>query len=1163
MFGESSSTSGVEHDTINSCFIHEIHCGILQPEIINAIKSDLTFKVLKIIECRNLRELITRLEQISFIFKQTSHFFMIHIELVGGFKVLNDDEERVLESLVGPERPLIVQLISLTKTKNIIYFKEENERTFNKVDCSRAITREEFINETTLKTSCNLHLMLRALKSGLFGEFSGDLLEVTLKRDVDRFTFTNTFAANNSFCLRFLKLHHESFMGSFWYSWSEELLSSLSLNGINSLAVLLDLPFDLVKDEVTLREKLLANDESYVMLLAIQMKNFDAVKFLATNGEFGSSETADGGEGANRKAFDTNIAAALTTALESKQFKIYSYLRSEGFSSKGDRNFIRIFNRLNDAEKAEIRECNKEFFRHFDAPHLIELLSKTSLNDKSKCGQFDSFRIIRTIYDELNDVAEIESILKTISTSDHLNIVFDFDALSIDVLDPTKCKKLNEKGESINDRGEIYYVRGASYHELGYIYVAAGNYQQKFHDILGTLAHEMTHFAMFLLYENRCLPYLVHDQSRMIEYESVVEKTKNYIEQSPESVSNTIVSDAFNNYGEAIWPMEVIVRVPQLLAKYKRDTHKLLDLRKGFSELFSFYADKTFKDFKPFIEKKSNERLIEQINMSDSLFRLVNYTNKHFKKADLKPYTKDMFNVVVSNASVISVTTIFKSILEKGIFLNIESIVNNKELERKVVDSFNSAVKPRLILDCATRLRQYEKDLYSFLVHFEEISRVTIVVATNKEAFFLKRDLKNINIQYMNHLWAEVQEAHRQEFLEHEVNFQGFSVYLNELVETTSDSLNHFPLNDLVTRKETKVSEELKKKETSVPRKFLMKTRQDQDSLIYTNDEKSFDELLAYGASRKVVILADVAGTGKSSVLNEIAHATKQKHLNSWVSFIDLKKHVNEFSRKAQNETSFENFFISTVFPMQTDFDHELFLEHYRNGRTIILLDGFDEISPEYKELMLKQIASFDVDSGNQLWVTTRSHLEENLAAALNQSTTFSFIPLSEQEQTEYLFNALKKSAHAANIDQSTKLAKNLVDELTKLSGSIGTIIGTPLLLSLVATIYEKSTSVADFTSIKLESFYSIYDKFVRKFFSVWNDKSEYTRHVVNDVFMEETSPITVHQILAIKHCFQENVISRLNLDMEYDEDVWGKEKLSQIGIFRYEMKSQLSNSCQ
>jgi len=68
----------------------------------------------------------------------------------------------------------------------------------------------------------------------------------------------------------------------------------------------------------------------------------------------------------------------------------------------------------------------------------------------------------------------------------------------------------------------------------------------------------------------------------------------------------------------------------------------------------------------------------------------------------------------------------------------------------------------------------------------------------------------------------------------------------------------------------------------------------------------------------------------------------------------------------------------------------------------LIILDGFDEISPFYKETVIDLLQTLRQTAVEQLWVTTRPLLRDELEGKLQQ-LSYTLEYFSEENQDEFL----------------------------------------------------------------------------------------------------------------------------------------------------------------
>ena len=71
-------------------------------------------------------------------------------------------------------------------------------------------------------------------------------------------------------------------------------------------------------------------------------------------------------------------------------------------------------------------------------------------------------------------------------------------------------------------------------------------------------------------------------------------------------------------------------------------------------------------------------------------------------------------------------------------------------------------------------------------------------------------------------------------------------------------------------------------------------------------------------------------------------------------------------------------------------------------GKLIVMFDGFDEISPDYRETVIDLMQVLRNSAIKQLWVTTRPNEKEGLEDQLQQFA-YTLERFSEKNQIEFL----------------------------------------------------------------------------------------------------------------------------------------------------------------
>lgn len=423
---------------INKNFIHEYDykCLSLNKALLDmkAIKLNPAFKVLSIVNCPSIDCLVNdslKIQLCTFI-KQTSHLFIICIDLNQDLDDLREADLTFLQLLTEEKRPLVIQLTSNVKGQTLFLFKNDKEKRLNKVVNLQPISWEVMCKELNSGKTSSFELLLQALASSWLGSFGGSLKECKLNPYVSRGTMrfiTKQFASSCSLCLRFMLL----------FSTNDEenpilpsdiMTSCLELPGIERISAALDLPikidsehngeeaFSRKKQEVMksacrqlIEKRMFSYFTSLVCVGSQYPDNFDlkivddSISFqklhrliderqnFHDNIASGSLEKVK--EFTRKKSnlktvFNLYNKSALTTALESRQFHIHAFLQSKGFSKEGDASYNTIWSKMIPKVKHEtqlhIREANKKFFGDIEDKHLVTLLSKTRLGlDSFEC----------------------------------------------------------------------------------------------------------------------------------------------------------------------------------------------------------------------------------------------------------------------------------------------------------------------------------------------------------------------------------------------------------------------------------------------------------------------------------------------------------------------------------------------------------------------------------------------------------------------------------------------------------------------------------------------------------------------------------------------------------------------------------------------------------
>jgi len=296
------------------------------------------------------------------------------------------------------------------------------------------------------------------------------------------------------------------------------------------------------------------------------------------------------------------------------------------------------------------------------------------------------------------------------------------------------------------------------------------------------------------------------------------------------------------------------------------------------------------------------------------------------------------------------------------------------------------------------------------------------------------------------------------------------------------------------------------------------------------------------------MLISDTAGMGKSTVLTHLSKQIKQKFPARWVVRIDLNDHTDALNALKKGQIEKENvteFVSEELLKLEPGLELELFklcCEKKQKVRVVIMLDGFDEISPFYKEIVIDLVQGLRQTAVEQLWVTTRPHLKKDLEEKLQQ-LSYTLEPFSEEDQVAFFrkFWCLKdwftEMENKDKEESKQKLEKYAEQLIKKLSISIRDkdrqFTGIPLQTRMLAEAFEKEVKTFCQSSESMPELKAslelldLYRRFIERKYDVYQE--EKLQVPVNKAAAIEQrehhlkSMIKDHKLLALKVLFTGN----------------------------------------
>ena len=317
------------------------------------------------------------------------------------------------------------------------------------------------------------------------------------------------------------------------------------------------------------------------------------------------------------------------------------------------------------------------------------------------------------------------------------------------------------------------------------------------------------------------------------------------------------------------------------------------------------------------------------------------------------------------------------------------------------------------------------------------------------------------------------------------------------------------------------------------------------------------DRLLQQSKNQRVMIIADKAGMGKTTVLTHLSKRIKQKYPAHWLVRIDLNNYTELLEaqkRKKLDKGRVLEFVSKEVLKLESDLEKELFkkcFEENATSKVVVMVDGFDEISPSYKETVLDMLHVLKQTSLEQLWVTTRTHLREELEDNLEQ-LSYTLQPFSEVEQVEFIMKFWLQKLNSDNMDHdrlqiyAKALIKNLAESI---SDKYSEFTGIPLQTRMIAEAYQLSEETVPVLLQKLE-LVELYRQFIDRKYNIYYE--EKCKTPAGNVGVTRFRPNIckqlqkTHELLALEALFTEDQITFLQ---SYKDSTFSDEDLAGVGI--------------
>jgi len=766
--------------------------------------------------------------------------------------------------------------------------------------------------------------------------------------------------------------------------------------------------------------------------------------------------------------------SALKTAVVKKSYDIYKFLLNNGVEFGPHEE---LFDFLKTREKRKLTEFHFKHSKDLPDSHINILMMNTTVSHYDD-NHNDKEQYIKKAYEVLNQIPSTKVILEAVAASKKFEIVFDFKRDSVHMVDLTVDQ--NTKGICVAS---------------GRICIGAKQLLDPSteHETFGTLAHELCHYALHLTYNNVAKPYSDKDRKSLKDFEDISRICRN--KQDGEDLIKMVYSNYEGNEIHA----ELAVRAPHLIAQYYNAPEKLENARAVYHDMFGYYENIVVPQMKEALpkimkeaEKMSRDKIVficfvismVLLGLMGIVLYFWLYT-PFYEYPELSPVDKTRVrNAVVRYKGVDVVlcnlypndTKIYQNLTSE----HITQIFNNEKLDlsnpfftyltNSIFFSWTNLTKPlKLKFLNSTISFQNEnvklKDLndlnpnaFKSLTSEQIISvldgNVPLVIGNMKQMsakFYMDRkfipensilaQIKYNNVKNKTELWfVKFYESYPKEKLtaEFKARRESYSTHVGNSVDRISE------YNAV---------------------KSLME---------YKSFHKSLNNVTKDAEDSRLFVLSAEAGAGKTVTFEHLAIKLKKMAPTKWVSYIDLKDYTEFYQDYLDAEKLLEKILNLTS---ENEFERKIFEDSYKSNNSILLWNGYDEVSPIYSNFTLKVIKDVQQNTKNIQYICTRPLYSNELNENLNVDPHM-LVPFNSDEQAEFLHEYFM-AKNATVMSDPNEMVSRVLNLTKKLTLDANKQYDTPLLLAMFAEVSTDSPNL-----------YKIFDQFFAKKQKILEDKN-------------------------------------------------------------------------
>jgi len=329
-------------------------------------------------------------------------------------------------------------------------------------------------------------------------------------------------------------------------------------------------------------------------------------------------------------------------------------------------------------------------------------------------------------------------------------------------------------------------------------------------------------------------------------------------------------------------------------------------------------------------------------------------------------------------------------------------------------------------------------------------------------------------------------------------------------------------------------------------RKFtLLNTPRDSEG-------KTFSQIQDEMNTSEIFLLSDKAGAGKTTIFEILTESLKEKFKDSWVCLIKLRDHRDVFNsfREKKEEINKKNVLDMLIKIQNLKSDNKPTLESecfrilFKKRKLIILLDGVDEVSPQYSDTVIKILKVLHAIN-NKILVSSRPQCASKIEKELKMCKAYRLVPFTSDERIE-LIKQINKNYESKTSKTESVVVEKLNEFFIKVEEmSWGDFeVNNPLMIKIIVELYIEGDINLDEEFLNL---YSIFEKATDKL------KEEISKKIDskdNDAFSKFNLG-DVHEVLALKYLVEYIFVKNLSIIKKWKRERknWPVDKIQRFGF--------------